>query len=330
LDSLSADGTRKRTVHGYRALVRRWIHLDQRKKGSRTGAKGQAAKGCPNLGFLAISKVTADDVRKLYTYMRQVRQLSARQVRQLHAALNPAMRRAEQEGLIGRNPCASVKLPKVEREDVSVMDAEQVAAFMPAAKSDRLFALWALLLGTGLRPSEALALSWSDIRDGHVHVERALVASTTEGAAHFSPPKTKAGRRMIPVPASVDVALRHHRVRQAEEKLAAGPRYTDTGLVFASTTGTMLQYSNVVRRHFVPVLTAAGLVDAEGKPLFTPYSLRHTFGTRMIFEGQVPVKTVSIWLGHSSVSFTLDTYVHVGGAQLNEAATVADRVMFGT
>jgi len=44
----------------------------------------------------------------------------------------------------------------------------------------------------------------------------------------------------------------------------------------------------------------------------------------------VPVKTVSIWLGHSSVSFTLDTYCHIGGAQMNEAASVADRLFFGT
>ncbi|HEY0094022.1 MAG TPA: hypothetical protein VGB96_06845, partial [Archangium sp.] len=65
------------------------------------------------------------------------------------------------------------------------------------------------------------------------------------------------------------------------------------GLIFASATGMPLTYSNLVRRHFAPVMQLAGLTNEAGKPLFHIYSLRHSFATQMLFEAEVPVKLVS-------------------------------------
>lgn len=331
LDCMGLEGTRKRTVHNYRAIVRRWIHLDRRPGGRETKRKVvRSGTACPDLGSEPISKIRPDHIRALYAYMVNVHGLSGREVRHLHAILNPALRRAETEGLIGRNPAASVKPPKVVKQKVVVMKTHEVAAFLEASKEDRLAALWSLLLGTGLRPEEAYALAWSDIRDDEIHVQRVLVGKTSEGDWHYAPPKTENGTRVLPLFPVVDAALRLHRVRQAEEKLKAGPRYEDQGLVFATKTGTPLQHRNVVRRHYEPVMKAAGLLDAKGKTLYPPYVLRHVFATTALLKAKIEPKLVSLWLGHSSVSFTLDTYVQAGVEEMKEAAAVAQRKLFGT
>jgi site-specific recombinase XerD len=66
-------------------------------------------------------------------------------------------------------------------------------------------------------------------------------------------------------------ALRDHRVRQAKDRLSAGPLWKDHGLVFASAVGTAMDDHNV-RRQFRVITEAAGLGKA-----WVPRELRHTF-----------------------------------------------------
>lgn len=62
--------------------------------------------------------------------------------------------------------------------------------------------------------------------------------------------------------------------------------------------------------HFRKALKAAGLVDANGKPKYTPHGLRHCFASTALANG-VPIHEVSRWLGHKSIKTTVDIYGHL-------------------
>ena len=93
------------------------------------------------------------------------------------------------------------------------------------------------------------------------------------------------------------------------------PSGHDRGLVFPNTLGTPMDYTNLMPRHFKPLLKKAGL------PNIRFHDLRHTCATLLLTKGVHP-KIVSEMLGHSSVSITLDIYSHVIPG-LGDAAALA-------
>lgn len=114
--------------------------------------------------------------------------------------------------------------------------------------------------------------------------------------------------------------LRKLRVHQAEQRLKAGPAWTDFDLVFASSTGTVLEAARLTRT-FKRDLEAAGL------PAIRLHDLRHTFATLALEQG-VPMKAVQSALGHSTVAVTMDVYGHITPAMQDAVAETMDR-LFG-
>ena len=116
-------------------------------------------------------------------------------------------------------------------------------------------------------------------------------------------------------------ALRSRRIRQLEEKLAAGPAWNDTGLVFTGSLGKPLDGTGVTRR-FQRLLKKAGL------PRYRFYDLRHACASMLLADG-VPPRVVMEILGHSQISLTMNTYAHVMPALQREAADRMDAVLAG-
>ena len=100
-------------------------------------------------------------------------------------------------------------------------------------------------------------------------------------------------------------ALRAHRTRQNEERLAS-PERRDHNLVFPNRLGGPMDHNNLYYRDYKPLLKRAGLEDQR----FTFHALRHTFATALFKRGQHP-KIVQSLLGHSSITQTMDTYSHL-------------------
>lgn len=114
-------------------------------------------------------------------------------------------------------------------------------------------------------------------------------------------------------------ALRAHRVRQLEARLAAGGRWQDQGFLFASGIGTPLDPRNVTRE-FKALLVSAEL------PNIRLHDLRHSCATLLLAQGVNP-RVVMETLGHSQVSLTLNTYSHVLPALQREAAAKMDAIL---
>jgi integrase len=222
--------------------------------------------------------------------------LSDGTVKLIMAPLRACLSTAVAEGVIRSDPARDVKLPRqavVESEDeqVKAMSQKELAALAAALpKAWQLF-FW-FLTATGLRISEAIALEWRhvklDAKQPHIEVRQALVKG------HMGPPKSKYGRRDIPLDEALVDALRAHH-RDSEWPGDRSP-------VFPAGNGKPLNPGNLYRRVLVPAREEAGL-DWVGF-----HSFRQTAATLLFASGR-NVKAVQKWLGHHSASFTLDTYI---------------------
>lgn len=152
---------------------------------------------------------------------------------------------------------------------------------------------------------ELLGLKWDDIdptgSTATLHVRRTL--SQTRTGHIFEKPKNSKGRS-VKCSHKATEALKRHRSHQNRERLAAGPLWQDNNLVFPTLTGITTSGTNLLGRHFKPLLKRAEL------PPVRFHDLRHTCATILLMAGKHP-KYVQELLGHASINITLDTYFHV-------------------
>jgi integrase len=132
--------------------------------------------------------------------------------------------------------------------------------------------------------------------------------------------KTRKSRRTLALPSRAVAALSAHRSRQALARAAAGPHWTDHGLVFASATGTALDAANV-RRGFRRIATAAGLDAAR----WTPRELRHSF-VSLLSDGGVPLEQISRLVGHIGTTVTELIYRKQIRPVVDDGATAMDHI----
>lgn len=227
---------------------------------------------------------------------------------QLRSMLNDAVR----DELITRNPASRLTLPRIPRRDPVVWTAEQARHFLASLPPGNTRTLAAVMLYTGARIGEALALRWRaiDVEAGHLRIV-ATMSLTVTGAAYVSErTKTEASRRTVPITAALASILCDHRDRQREWLQQTGHTNSDD-LVFLDPTGN-LWHTNTAR-------AALGrAIRATDVPVIPPHNMRHSFSTLMLEAGVHPL-VVSRLLGHSGIGITMDIYTHPS-AQIHQDA----------
>jgi len=202
------------------------------------------------------------------------------------------------------------------------LTADQARAVLTAAEGCRNAARWSVALALGLRQGEALGLAWEavDLDAATLTVRQALQRQPGGGLV-LVPPKSRAGRRTIPMPDQLVEALRGHRVAQATERLAAGSMWTDSGMVFTGPTGKPID-PRADHREWQRLLLKAGV------PAARLHDARHTAATLLLAQG-VPARVVMELLGHSQVTLTLGTYTHVVPELARDAAVRMGDALWG-
>ncbi|WP_426561395.1 tyrosine-type recombinase/integrase [Angustibacter sp. McL0619] len=241
--------------------------------------------------------------------------------RTLRSALSTAQRR----GLITMNP-AEGRMDAIpdrhDEDDRTVWEPEQTARFLAHVATDRLAALYELAAYAGLRRAELCGLRWSDLDPGvgagltirQTVVEVSLSQLTpaqricpycaSEHAGRlFKRPKSRAGRRWVPLARPAREALVAHRARQMEERAMFGPDYSDHDLVFCRMDGAPLRPGAVT-------VAFEGHVIACGLPTVRLHDTRHGACSLML-AGGVPIEVVQMIMGHSSPAVTRKVYAHV-------------------
>lgn len=255
----------------------------------------------PVLGSKELSKLTPQHVQAFYSQLLK-KGLSPQSIRLLQSMLHKAFDYAVRIGLLARNICDAVTLPKVERAEMHVLTLEQIQQFLEAARGNRIEALFVLASVTGMRRGELQALKWKDINftEGVLYVRRSLVE--LKGGAIESEPKSTSGNRSIVLPPFVLEILKKHRVQQVKMRLEA-ETWQDHDYVFSTSHGTPFAAGNL-RIMFKNLLKQAGLPDIRF------HDLRHSVATMLLSLGTHP-KVVQELLGHGSIGITMDTYSHV-------------------
>jgi integrase len=296
LATVAKPKLRARTFYDYQTLLRLYIR--------------------PILGTRLIGAIGQIDMQELYAQMFE-RGLSARTIEYTNAVLESAFRQAVRWRMLAEDPCAGVDLPRVKHKEMDALSVEECRRFLAVAAEFEWHALFALALTTGMRPSEYLALKWSDVdwERGTASVSRTIQASGSSWT--FDDTKRKRSRRIVKLQNFVIKALRG--LQRKQGTCVEGNCRTALNLIFVTEAGMPLT-QRVVKREFRRLLAKAGI-----RPVRL-YDLRHTAATLGIAAG-VSVKVISDLLGHASISFTLERYSHVLPSIQDEAAAKVERLL---
>ena len=274
------------------------------------------------IGSKPLRELTAGDVRAALDTLSTSH--STRYLQLSRAALARAIKYAETHDRVGRNVATLVEPPKGQEGRPSrSFTLDQARALLKAAGESRLNAYVVLSLTVGVRTEEARQLCWDHLDlDGDPDADPPVPPSVAvwQSVRQGGDTKTPKSRRTLALPQAAVQALREHRKRQAEDRLAAGSQWGDHGLVFASATGTPLDAANV-RREFRKITESAGLGNG-----WAPLDLRHTFVSLMSADG-VPVEEIARLAGHNRTATTELVYRHELRPVITTGAEIMDRIL---
>jgi integrase len=251
----------------------------------------------PLLGRLRLAEIEPRHIKELAALVSDGGRRKPRTVKLAIAPLRALLATAVEDGLIRSNPAAGVRIAQPDTLQDDLEDAAEERALTPEQLA-RLIAeipdthrpFVTFVAQTGLRIGEAIAVQWRDIdlEPGLLHIRRRYYRSA------YAPPKTRYGRRVIPLTPTMAALLRSRRdlLQPAQAEL-----------VWPNRTGRPLNPDSTRARVLKPAAARAGV------PWASWHTLRHTCGTLLFREGW-SIKAVQHYLGHHSAAFTLAVYVH--------------------
>jgi integrase len=265
----------------------------------------------PTIGKLRLDQLTPQHVQGMIN-ARLAAGFSTKTVAYVHQVLRTALSLAVRWELASRNVAKLVDKPRIERKPVNPLTPDEARRFLTAIRGHRLEALFSVALALGLRQGEALGLRWDDV-DFEARTLR--VNNQLQRIDHkltLVPPKTAKSRRTLVMPPLIVDRLRDHEQQQVAEKIRAGSRWEETGLVFANRTGGPMQARHVIEQ-FHQALHLAGMRQIRF------HDLRHSCATLLLVQGVSPRVVMEV-LGHSEIALTMNAYSHVVPELEREAA----------
>ncbi len=255
----------------------------------------------PDLGGTPIGRIQRRDLQRLADEMLGAG-ADASTIRNALKPVQAIYRRLIEDGDLAINPCAELRLPAARGRRERIASPEEARALI-AATHVRHRALWGCAFYAGLRRGELRALRWDavDFANGLIRVEHSM-----NSYGELDDPKSRAGRRSVPIVAALGDLLADHRVLT---------NHVD-GYVFGSTPLTPFTPSNIRRS----ANTAWKQVDLEPIGL---HECRHTFASILIAAG-VNARAITAYMGHASIQITFDLYGHLMPGNEREAVTLID------
>ena len=273
-------------------------------------------------GDAAFSDFGAGDIE---AHLRQMaaRQYSASTVKKQKCLYGMIFNWAIVQGFTRYNPASSVKVPNGLKKTTRTAPEDDVIDRIQDG-IDLTFGLFPfLLMYTGCRKGEALALTWEDIdfEGKTIRISKALAYD--HARPYIKPPKTESGDRTVPLLPDLEAALL--------------PLRKSSGLLFTQENGDMLWQKTYDRRwrHYCKdagfvEYTTEMRTDKNGRRYpykkcsltLTAHMLRHGYAT-MLYEAGVDVLMAKDLLGHSDISVTQGIYQHIRDSH---KATASDKL----
>ena len=246
-------------------------------------------------------------------------------IHKVYILLNECMEFAIDKNYLVRNPCRQVKMPKqqnFDKKDIRILTEEEISSFKETATSQRKTMpmpkyqyglIITLIIYTGLRVGELCALQWKDIDWNN----RKMIISKSVGVVYENKKRklvvqntTKSGKiRYVPLnDKAIDILTK--------QKEFIGGDKTD----YIVNGSSAIVDKTVVANTYPKICKAAGIENPNGI-----HSLRHTFASLALRKG-VDIKVISDILGHASVNFTYNSYVHIIDEQKINAVDLLNNI----
>jgi integrase len=242
----------------------------------------------PLLGGIIVTELRASDVDRLVKRLARDG-ASPAYVERILTTLSMALEQAVREGTLTRNVARLVRRPKVDRTShIRALTEPEMDEILELVSGDPLEALYALLLGSGMRVGEAVALDWADI-------------DLDRGTVRVRSGKTSRARRTAGLAPFAVTALRSHRARST----IVGPGAP----IFRGVQGERLR-SDVAYHRWAKL--------RRDLPAMRLHDLRHGHASLLLAKG-TPMRLIADQLGHSNPALTARVYAHVVEEQLLDA-----------
>lgn len=299
------EDLRRRYAQGPVAAMRLGDYLDEWLEGVRSSVRPSTFTSYsghvrmhikPVIGTIGVATLEPRHVRRLIAD-REAAGLKPNTVRRIVTTLQMALGQAVRDGSLRYNVANGLRLPRATPYPIEAMTFDDADRIVDAVRDDRLAALYTLLLYSGMRLGEAVALDWGDV-------------DLEAGTIHVRSGKTRAARRTVPLAAIALDAMRVH--RKAAKRI--GPKEP---VFIGERKGDRLR-GDVVTHDF------PRLLESKGLPRMRVHDLRHGTAT-LLLALKVPARDIADLLGHASPSITMNVYMHVTEAMKREAVGSLDR-----
>ncbi|CYV18199.1 site-specific integrase [Streptococcus suis] len=276
----------------------------------------------PVFGALKLSKLSVSYIQAF------INDLSTKLVH--YAVVHSINRRVLQYGvslqLLPFNPARDIIIPKQPKKEnqaikfIASEDLKVLLGYMEKLSNQKYghyfdYVLYSVLLATGCRFGEVVALEWSDIDldNGTISITK----NYNRLLKLLGTPKSKAGIRTISIDKKTVNMLRLYKNRQRQLFLEAGARVSS--VVFATPTK---EYQNLATRQESLDRRCA----ESGIPRFTFHAFRHTHASLLLNAG-ISYKELQYRLGHATLAMTMDIYGHLSKDKEKEAVSYYEKAM---
>lgn len=323
VENIAAHSVRETTMVGYRAAV--YGHL------------------IPGIGAHRLDRLRPEHLESLYRRLAEKvgkhgKKLKPATIHQAHRTVRTALGEAVRRSHITSNPAELARPPRIPNEEIIPFTQEEAKRILRTCEARRNGVRFVLALTLGLRKGEALGLQWRDIdlSSGTLTVRRQVQTAKWEHGCSKAEPcgrkhaghcrqrrgggvvarevKSRAGRRVIALPAALVTELKRHRVDQDNEREIAANLWQEGGWVFTNRQGGPV-HPRTDHKDWKALLKAAGVRDAR------LHDARHTAATMLLVLG-VPGRAVMDVMGWSHIGLTT-RYQHITSDLL---ASIADQV----
>lgn len=294
------------------------------------------------IGDKRILEITNMDIQKVVNQLAdEGRAVSS--IRDCLGRVRECLESAKNNRIIPMNPCFEILLPKVRSapEERRYLSHEEQKKFLTVASEKWYKEMFFIMFLTGMRVGEVGGLKWEDIdfEKKEIHVKRSLSCQYDHGVKKIilTDPKTYNSFRTIPFMGEAEEMLLSQKKKQDQLKEELGDRWRSKfeNLVFCTTMGSECSRYIVEKEvnKIVDEINAREKFEAEKEnrlPVIFercyPHAIRHTFCSRC-YERGIDAKITQRWMGHSSITITLDYYTHLSIMQYSESVDKFGRMM---
>lgn len=283
----------------------------------------------PRLGTRPVRALTPEHVEQMMATLRSTG-LSDSRINDVRAVLVQALQVLVKRRRLTLNAAALVDPYRIETVEPEPMEPAECQRWLTRLAPTRVGLPCQLAMLTGLRQGEILGLEWHDelhpeggldLAHARVRVVQQLQLFKDDDGVrrlHLVPPKSKAGRRWVPLPSALVDALAAHRTAQAVQRDLAGDRWEDHNLVFPNRVGRPW-YTHGFRRDYHRARDRAGL------PALPFHGLRHVYRSLLTHAGVHPSVAMRM-MGHASESMSRH-YEHILDSAMVDAADRLDALL---